>query len=137
MTGVLGASLLTTGCATKRGQGTAVGAIAGGALGGVVGGDVGLVVGAAAGGALGYTAGRAMEEEDRRRMAYSLEQNQPVEWSNPQTGYEYRVEPVDTRYMRGRECREFRLLADVEGRPDEVHGTACRQPDGRWEVLSG
>jgi surface antigen len=134
---VLGTTLLTTSCATKRGSGAAVGAVAGGALGHVVGGDAGLLVGAAVGGALGYTAGRAMEEEDRRRAAIALERNQPVEWRNPGTGYEYRVEPMDTRYLEGRECREFRLLAEVDGTPDEVYGTACRQPDGTWQVLSG
>ena len=134
---MLGASLLTASCATKSGTGTAVGATAGGALGYAVGGTGGLILGAAAGGALGYTAGRAMEEEDRRRFAYALEANRPVGWRNPDTGYEYRVEPIETRYQRGRECREFRMMADVGGRPDEVYGTACRGPDGAWEVNSG
>ena len=133
---MLGASL-TASCATKRGTGTGVGAVAGGAIGQAVGGTTGLILGAAAGGALGYTVGNAMEEEDRRRAAYALETNRPVSWRNPETGYDYRVEPLETRYERGRECREFRMLAEVEGQPDEVRGTACRAPDGSWETISG
>jgi surface antigen len=132
---ILGFAISTSACATKSGTGAATGAIAGGAIGGLVGGEVGLLIGAAAGGALGYTLGRAMEEEDRRRMAYALEANQPAAWRNPQTGYEYRVEPMDTRYEAGRPCREFRVLAEVEGRPDQITGTACRTPDGRWETI--
>jgi len=133
----LGVSLAATSCATKRGTGTAVGAGAGGALGYAVGGTSGLLIGAALGGALGYTAGRAMEEEDRRRAAIALEQNRMMEWHNAQTGYDYRVEPRGTRYLEGRECRDFRMLAEVEGRPDEVTGTACRRPDGSWEAIQG
>jgi surface antigen len=38
--------------------------------------------------------------------------------------------------MEGRECRDFRLLAEIEGQPDEVTGTACRRPDGTWEAIS-
>jgi hypothetical protein len=37
----------------------------------------------------------------------------------------------------GRECRDFRVLADLEGEADQVEGTACRRPDGRWEMISG
>jgi surface antigen len=137
MTVVLGATLLTTACATKSGTGTAVGGAAGGVLGYAVGGTTGLLIGAAAGGLFGYGAGKAMEEEDRRRAAIALEQNRAASWRNPETGYEYRVEPTDTRYLEGRECRDFRVLADVEGSPEQLSGTACRQPDGSWQMLSG
>lgn len=136
---LLGASLVTasTSCATKSGTGAGVGAVAGGVAGHAIGGTAGLIIGAAAGGALGYTLGSAMEEEDRRRAAYALEYNRPTAWRNPDTGYEYRVEPLDRRSIGGRDCREFRMFAEVDGRPDEVTGTACRTPDGRWEALSG
>jgi surface antigen len=134
---IVGVSLTATGCATKSGTGTAVGAGAGGALGYAVGGVGGLVVGGLIGGALGYTVGKSMEEEDRRRAAYALETNRAQAWHNPETGYDYRVEPTKTVYENGRECREFRVLAEVDGQPDQVEGTACRTPDGRWEAISG
>lgn len=133
----LGGSLVTASCATKSGTGTAVGAGVGGVIGQAAGGTTGLLLGAAIGGALGYTAGKAMEEEDRRQAAIALEQNRAMAWRNPNTGYEYRVEPTGTRYQQGRECRDFRLFADVDGQPDEITGTACRRPDGSWEAVSG
>jgi surface antigen len=128
-------AVLGSACATKSGTGTLAGAAAGGAIGGLVGGDVGLILGAAAGGAVGYTVGRSMDEEDRRRAAYALEENRRSSWRNPQTGYEYRVEPGETSYRDGRECREFRMYADGDGRPDDMRAIACRTPDGRWEAI--
>lgn len=131
----LGVSVLAGGCATKSGTGAALGAGGGALVGHAVGGDTGMLVGALIGGAFGYTAGRAMEEEDRRRAATALEYNRPMEWRNPDTGYEYRLEPRNTRYIEGRECRDFRMLAEVDGRPDQITGTACRRPDGTWEAI--
>lgn len=132
----LGVSLSATSCATKSQTGGAVGAGAGGALGYAVGGTGGMLLGAAVGGLFGYGAGRAMEEEDRRRAAIALEQNRIMEWENAQTGREYRMEPQGARRVEGRECRDFRLLADVEGKAESITGTACRRPDGSWEAIS-
>src|SRR5262245_12948079 len=94
----LAASAIIAGsaCATKRGTGAAVGAAGGGIFGAAVGGTTGLVVGAAIGGLLGYTTGRAMEEDDRRRLAYALEADHEAQWTNANTGYRYDVEPTRT-----------------------------------------
>jgi surface antigen len=137
MTLIVGVSLVAgAGCATKRGTGAATGAVAGGVVGGVVGGDAGLLIGAAVGGLLGYEAGRAMEIEDRRRIAYALERDEQVVWRNSQTGYQYQVEPIRERQYADRRCKEFRLFAEDErGREREVYGTACRQRDGSWELV--
>ncbi len=35
----------------------------------------------------------------------------------------------------GRYCREFRQAVTVGGKVDETYGTACRQPDGAWEII--
>ena len=139
MTVTLGASLALGACATKAQTGAATGAVAGGALGAAIGDTTGLLIGAALGGLIGHEVGRQMDREDQRRIAYALEANEAMRWENPNTGYQYEVRPTDTRYERGLECREFRMLADdrSSGRPEEVHGTACRQPDGTWELLSG
>jgi surface antigen len=134
---ILGISLLAAGCATKAGTGTAVGGAAGGAIGYAIGGTGGMLIGALAGGALGYGVGKSLDEEDRRRAAYALEQNQMMQWQNERTGRAYRIEPTQTTHRSGRECRDYRLVADVEGRPDEITGTACRRPDGTWEAVGG
>lgn len=36
----------------------------------------------------------------------------------------------------GRYCREFLQEINVAGRNEQAYGTACRQPDGSWEVIS-
>lgn len=36
----------------------------------------------------------------------------------------------------GRYCREFQQVITIGGRTEEAYGTACRQPDGSWEVVS-
>ncbi|MGD2136971.1 MAG: hypothetical protein PVJ66_09955 [Gammaproteobacteria bacterium] len=36
----------------------------------------------------------------------------------------------------GRYCREFLQEVTVAGRAEQAYGTACRQPDGSWEVVA-
>jgi hypothetical protein len=36
----------------------------------------------------------------------------------------------------GRYCREFQQEVMIGGRSEEAYGTACRNPDGSWEVIS-
>lgn len=36
----------------------------------------------------------------------------------------------------GRYCREFLQEVSIGGRTERAYGTACRQPDGSWEVIS-
>jgi surface antigen len=132
------ASMITaSACETKSGMGTAVGATGGGIVGAALGGGPGLVAGAALGGLMGYTAGRAMEEEDRRQMAYALEADRQARWTNSQTGNQYEVQPGRTMVENGRTCREFRMNAHVGGDKEQVHGTACQRSDGSWELVSG
>jgi len=32
-------------------------------------------------------------------------------------------------------CREYRSTAEIAGAPHEVVGTACRRPDGSWQIV--
>ena len=36
----------------------------------------------------------------------------------------------------GRHCREFQQNVTIGGKKEQAYGTACRQPDGSWEVIS-
>ena len=36
----------------------------------------------------------------------------------------------------GRYCREFQQAVTIGGKSQQAYGTACRQPDGSWEVVS-
>ena len=33
-------------------------------------------------------------------------------------------------------CREFQQTITVGGRTETAYGTACRQPDGDWKIVS-
>jgi len=36
----------------------------------------------------------------------------------------------------GRYCREFRQEVHIGGKIEQAYGTACRQPDGSWQMVS-
>jgi len=134
--------LFASSCRTQQETGTLVGAGLGGTAGALIGDEAGAIVGAAVGGVLGNVIGREMDLEDRRRFAYALE-NTPTyrtqTWIDPDQDARYSVTPTRTFYLDDRRgpCREFRMLAEVDGRPQELFGTACRQPDGSWQIVEG
>jgi surface antigen len=71
---------------------------------------------------------------------YALENNsgnQTSDWVNPDTGHAGTVTPVQTyEAAGGQPCREFITTIIVGGREEQGYGTACRQPDGTWQVAS-
>ncbi|WP_376695921.1 glycine zipper 2TM domain-containing protein [Wenzhouxiangella sp. EGI_FJ10305] len=132
------------GCAT--GPKEEVGMIIGGVLGGVLGSEVGsgrgrtaaTVIGALAGSAVGSSIGRSMDELDRMKMSATLETTRTgvaTTWTNPDTGYDYRMEPTRTYKSADGPCREYVLDAEIGGRTEQIYGTACRQADGSWRVI--
>ncbi|MCH7543207.1 MAG: hypothetical protein IIB65_06180, partial [Proteobacteria bacterium] len=72
----------------------------------------------------------------RRTLDSAPAQNEIV-WRNPDADAQYKVTPVKSyQNNAGRYCREYITEAVVGGRSEKVYGTACRQPDGAWEVVS-
>ncbi|MFU8857727.1 MAG: RT0821/Lpp0805 family surface protein [Deferrisomatales bacterium] len=73
-------------------------------------------------------------------LQYALEYNptrQAAEWVNPDTGRSGGVVPMATyEDVRGRPCREFVTTIFIGGREEQGYGTACRQPDGTWEIVA-
>jgi surface antigen len=142
--------MLVAGCGpegpTKQDTGLAVGAIAGGILGNQVGRGSGRVlataVGAVVGGIVGSEIGRSMDQQDRM-LAQQAEMNalergpsgKPVAWRNPDNGRYGEVVP-GTPYRRGPEdCRDYTHTVYIDGRPQTMRGTACRNPDGTWRQV--
>lgn len=134
-----------SGCATSGGPnetgGTIIGGVLGGALGSQVGGGRGrtaaTVIGALIGANIGANVGRSMDGNDRARVAQAFESaptGQSTQWVNPDSNNQYAVTPTRTYQSAGAPCREYTMRAVVGGRPDDVRGTACRQPDGSWRV---
>ncbi len=96
----------------------------------------GTIVGALVGGSIG----RSMERTDYLWVSRTLEHapsREPVRWVNPDTRASYEVEALGTWVDRsGRYCREYQTTATVAGERQQVYGTACRQPDGSWQVVN-
>ena len=119
--------------------------VIGGLLGGILGAQVGegsgqtaaTIIGTVIGAAIGGSVGRSMDDRDRMKTALTLENVEtgvPAQWRNPDTGNMYTVVPTRTYESTGGPCREYRLNAVVDGKTDQVYGTACRQPDGTWRT---
>ena len=142
-----------TGGAYSRGASHQTGgAIVGGILGAVAGAQVGngkgqlvaVGVGTVIGALIGSDVGRAMDERDRAYATGSFGHAMEtvptcttITWNNQQTGNSGSVTPVQTYEPEpGRYCREFQQQVVIGGKVQDAYGTACRQPDGDWEIVT-
>lgn len=122
----------------------------GGALGGIVGGLVGnqfgkgngniaaTIGGVLVGALVGGSVGRSMDTVDQACAQQVLEQvpdRQSIGWDNP-NGARYAMVPTRTYQSDGRYCREYRTRATVDGHKETMTGTACRLPDGSWQIVN-
>lgn len=140
--GLLSVSLLSGCLVTPEQQGGLVGAGVGAAVGSTIGHGAGrgaaIVLGALLGSNIGANIGRGMSEQDRVQTAQAMEYGstgRPYTWRNPDSQYNYTVTPTRTYYQGNAPCREFDMMAYIDGQPQQVRGTACRQPDGTWQVV--
>jgi len=159
---VVGALLLSlTACAGQQYnmgmQGAAGGALAGAVLGQIIGRDTtATLIGATAGTLFGYIVGNEMDKYDQARMAdtfNSAPSNQPVAWSNPDTGAQHQMipqqpynpanpqDPFNSPPLYGQVdgsqvvCREAKIQSVIEGRQEQLYAKACRDPyDGKWHI---
>jgi len=153
---VLGCAALLAACAgdpesgrgPKENTGTLLGALSGAAIGSAFGGGTsghvaGALIGAGVGALIGNRIGAALDDDDKKR-AYEAEMNAlergqsgaPVSWRNPDSGRYGSVVPGPAYVDNGRNCRAYTETIYVDGRPQTVRGTACRNPDGSWTPLS-
>jgi surface antigen len=129
----------------KTGLGAGLGAAGGGLLAAAVGGSgagiaAGVLLGGLAGGALGST----LDAQDRRIAAqnsqHALETapaGTATTWQNPDSGNSGTVTPTRTfQNASGQYCREFQQTITIGGQQQQSYGTACRQPDGSWRIVS-
>lgn len=133
---------------TNQTQGTVAGGVVGAVLGSTIGDGRGQVIAAAAGalgGALiGSHIGKGLDERDQLAMqkatAIALKNtnsNTTVNWTNSDTGNTGSVTPTRTFQMvDGSFCREYTSMVEVGGESQTAYGTACRQPDGTWKIIS-
>lgn len=130
----------------KQGMGTLLGAGAGALAGSQIGDGRGqmaaIAIGTLLGAGLGQSVGKSLDRADqlamRDTMHSSLENGRsgtPREWRNPDSGNygTYTPQPA-YKTSSGQTCREFQQTITVGGRQESGYGTACRQPDGSWQI---
>lgn len=139
--GFLGTPLLTGCMESKSQQGAGIGALGGGLAGSLLGGsknkEQNALIGAAVGGLLGYAVGNEMDKSDQTKLNQALEtmpSRQTSTWVNPDTRAEYAVTPQPAYQNQGRECRNAEIASIINGKKEVVVKTACRRPDGQWEI---
>jgi surface antigen len=128
---------------TQQQKGTVAGAVVGGVVGSTIGGGTGrtvaIVAGTLAGAVIGGKIGKKMDEADRIKAAQALESaqtGQGVSWKNPDSGDQYTMTPTRTYEANATPCRDFTVVGTVDGKPETVKGSACRQSDGSWKPVS-
>src|SRR5512134_2323842 len=129
----------------KTGIGAALGAAGGGLLGAAAGGSAtGIAAGVLLGGLLGGATGSVLDDRDKRTATNATQQaleskpsGSTSTWRNPDTGNSGSVTPVRTfQANSGQYCREYEQSVTIGGKPQKSYGTACRQQDGSWQIVS-
>lgn len=141
---VAATALLLGGCQNNE-EG---GAVAGAVLGGIVGNQFGkgggrvaaTMAGAVIGGIMGNEIGRKLDQRDRflaqQAELDALERGQsgrPIRWQNPDNGRYGDFIPMEPYRRGGADCRDYTHTIYIDGRPQAMRGTACRNPDGTWQ----
>jgi surface antigen len=152
LAGSMAAMLVLGGCASNEGNqkqtgGAIIGGIGGALLGSAFGKGSGRLVavgvGTLIGAMIGQEVGKSLDQADRaaidraERRATQAPMGETITWDNPKSGNSGSVTPVrEGRDVKDRYCREFRQTIEVGGRLEEGYGTACRQEDGSWQIMS-
>jgi len=133
---------------SKQDLGTGIGAIGGAVAGAqfgkgdgkIVTGALGALLGAGIGNAVGSSLDRADMNYYQKTSQKALETGQTgqaLPWSNPQSGNSGAIIPsAPYKNDNGQYCREFQNKITVGGKTESGYGTACRQPDGSWQIVS-
>ena len=93
---------------------------------------------------LGNQIGRSLDRVDQmhaEETAQAALERYPdgssATWQNPNTGHSGYTVPTSTyQTPQGQYCREYQSAVVIDGQTQSAHGTACRQPDGTWQVMS-
>ena len=145
------AVLVVAGC-EDAGQKQQMGTVVGAGLGALAGSQIGhgagqltaVAIGTLIGAGIGSEVGKSLDKADRlalqqaNQKAFEYDQSGTSEtWYNPDSGNSGSVTPKPAfKNNEGKYCREFTQTIKVGGESHEGYGTACRQPDGSWKIVS-
>jgi surface antigen len=98
--------------------------------------------GPTANGILSGPVGASLGERDRQR-AYAAEMQaletgepgEPTGWRGETPGRYGTIVPGAQYQARGTRCRDFTHTIYIDGRPQAMRSTACRNPDGSWSPV--
>ena len=132
----------------KQTGGTLLGGIGGALAGSQIGKGNGNVAAIAAGTLLGAfigsSVGESLDHADQmyanqtaQRSLETAKKGQALTWHNPDNGHSGMITPQRTyQTANGQYCREFNQTIQIGGKTQNAYGTACRQPDGTWQIVS-
>ncbi len=133
----------------KQTLGTILGGVGGAVAGAQFGSGRGQLAATAAGtllGAfLGSSIGKSLDRADQAAMHRTTQRTletapsgRTSTWRNPDSGNQGSITPQPSyQTATGQHCREFQQTVTVGGKTEQAYGTACRQPDGTWKIVSG
>ena len=143
---------LTVAACEGAGQKQQIGTLLGGVAGAVAGAQFGsgkgqlaaTATGALLGALVGSEVGKSLDRADRLAMQQTAQrtlEDDPTgttgQWKNPDSGNSGTITPTRTfQKTDGQYCREYQQTITVGGQLEEAYGTACRQPDGTWQIVS-
>lgn len=122
--------------------------VLGGATGAALGSTIGkgngrtaaIVGGVIIGTIVGGNIGQSMDAVDQGCVGQALEyapDNRRVSWVDPVAGTRYQVTPNRPyQNQQGQYCRQYSTNAVIGGRNQRVLSTACRQPNGVWQMIN-
>ena len=147
ITFLLTSLVFLTSCANSPHSKGQQGAVGGAAYGALVGQMIGhnteaTLIGMAVGTLLGYIVGNEMDKYDAQQFQNTFEtypSYQTAQWVNPDTNNQYSVTPEpaytsNNGATAGRVCRDAEVEGYVNGQREYIRTTACRRPDGTWEM---
>ncbi len=87
---------------------------------------------------LGYIAGRSERRyalhDDAYEYAGRVPYRETVIWNDGRAAGQ--ITPIRSSSTRSqRQCREFQHRVRIDGEAQRAYGTACRQPDGSWQIV--
>lgn len=142
-----GRGVMSGGSVNKQDVGTLAGAIGGGVIGSTMGGGKGkiatTIAGTLLGGMIGNSIGASLDRADMaayndasQRAMETAQPGQSLPWRNPKSGNSGTITPSNYyQNASGQYCREYTQTIVVGGQRKEGYGTACRQPDGTWQIV--
>lgn len=150
---VVAATALSLGaCFEGQGNKQIGGTLIGAGLGGLAGSQIGSGTGQLAavgagvllGGLLGSEVGKSLDRADQAYAAQTYQNTleatptgQTTTWVNPDSGNQGSYTPTKTYQTDADQyCREFQQTITVGGQTEQAYGTACRQEDGSWKIVS-